>query len=72
MSKVIILNVPPFIPNEVIERELIRFRRIASPLKVISLGCKNSELKRDVVLTTSFHVFKRANVGYIVPGHGRM
>ncbi len=45
MSKVIISNVPPFIPDEVIERELIRFGRIASPLKVISLGCKNSELK---------------------------
>ncbi|KAI2646057.1 Transposon TX1 uncharacterized 82 kDa protein [Labeo rohita] len=44
-SKVIISNVPPFIPDEVIERELIRFGRIASPIKVISLGCKSSELK---------------------------
>ncbi|KAL1256291.1 hypothetical protein QQF64_011836 [Cirrhinus molitorella] len=44
-SKVTISNVPPFIPDEVIERELVRFGRIASPIKVISLGCKNSELK---------------------------
>ncbi|RXN15242.1 vascular cell adhesion 1-like protein [Labeo rohita] len=44
-SKVIISNVPPFIPDEVIERELIRFGRIASPIKVISLGCESSELK---------------------------
>ncbi|KAL1253305.1 hypothetical protein QQF64_017998 [Cirrhinus molitorella] len=44
-SKVTISNVPPFIPDEVIERELVRFGRIASPIKVILLGCKNSELK---------------------------
>ncbi len=55
MSKVIILNVPPFIPDEVIERELIRFGRIASPLKVISLGCKNSELKH--VMSFQHQVF---------------
>ncbi len=67
-SKVIISK--RFISKVIIERELIRFVRIVSPLKVISLGCKNSELKRDVVSTTSFHVFKRANAGYIIPGHG--
>ncbi len=69
-AMVIISNVPPFIPDEVIERELIRVGRIVSPLKVISLGCKSSELKRDVVSMTSFHVFKRANTGYIISGYG--
>ncbi len=49
-SKVIISNVPPFIPDEVIERELIRFGRIASPLKIISLRCKNLELKHVIPL----------------------
>lgn len=44
-SKVIISNVPPFIPDEAIERELVRFGKIASPIKVISLGCKSPELK---------------------------
>ncbi len=70
-SKVIISNVPPFIPDEVIERELIRFGRITSPLKIISLGCKKFGIETcDVIPTSSFHVFKRANAEYIIPGYG--
>ncbi len=43
--KVIISNVPPFIPDDEIERALSCFGKFASPLKTIPLGCKNTALK---------------------------
>lgn len=44
-SKIMISNVPPFINNEALERELVRFGKIVSPFKMISLGCKHPALK---------------------------
>ncbi len=44
-TKVTISNVPPFIPNCEIERELLRFGKLASGIKIIPLGCKNQALK---------------------------
>ncbi len=44
-TKVTISNVPPFIPNCEIERELLRFGKLASGIKMIPLGCKNQALK---------------------------
>lgn len=44
-TKVTISNVPPFISNEVIIKELTRFGKIASPVRMIPLGCKNTALK---------------------------
>lgn len=44
-TKVTISNVPPFISDDVIERELVRYGKIASPIKTVSLGCKNAALK---------------------------
>ncbi len=44
-TKVTISNVPPFIPNCEIDRELLRFGKLASGIKIIPLGCKNQALK---------------------------
>lgn len=43
--KVTVSNIPPFIPNSDIERELLRFGTFASGIKMIPLGCKNPALK---------------------------
>lgn len=43
--KITVSNVPPFIPGEALERELVRFRKLASGFKTIALGCKHPSLK---------------------------
>ncbi|KAG1947653.1 small conductance calcium-activated potassium channel protein [Pimephales promelas] len=43
--KVIISNVPPFIPDDEIERALLLYGKFASTVKTIPLGCKNTALK---------------------------
>ena len=45
-TRVTISNVPPFIPNELLERELLRFGKFASSFKVVPLGCKHPALKQ--------------------------
>lgn len=54
-TKITISNVPPFISNEVIVKELLRFGKIASPVKAVPLGCKNAALKH--VLSFRRHVY---------------
>lgn len=44
-TKVTVSNVPPFIPNEEIERGLSRYGKFASAMKALPLGCKNESLK---------------------------
>ena len=44
-KKVIISNVPPFIRNEVLAKELSRHGQLVSPIKLIPLGCKSPQLK---------------------------
>lgn len=44
-SRITISNCPPFIPNHDIEKELLRFGKIASGIKPVPLGCKNESLK---------------------------
>lgn len=44
-TKIIISNVPPFISNETITKELQRFGKISSSVRMIPLGCKNNALK---------------------------
>lgn len=58
-SKVTISNVPPFIPNADIERELSRFGKLASGIKMVPLGCKNAALKH--VMSFRRHVFMFLN-----------
>ncbi|KAK5869138.1 hypothetical protein PBY51_010092 [Eleginops maclovinus] len=47
-KKVLISNVPPFLLNESLERELARHGQLVSPIKMIPLGCKSPHLKHVV------------------------
>ncbi|KAI4899223.1 hypothetical protein NFI96_000470 [Prochilodus magdalenae] len=53
--KVTISNVPPFIPNADIERELSRFGRFSGGIRMVPLACKNAGLKH--VLSFRRHAF---------------
>ncbi|KAI3351123.1 hypothetical protein L3Q82_005601 [Scortum barcoo] len=46
--KITISNVPPFIRNEVLAKELSRFGQLVSPIKMLSLGSKSPLLKHVV------------------------
>lgn len=58
-TRVTISNVPPFIKNSEIERALASYGKFASPVKMISLGCKNEALKH--VLSFRRQVFMFLN-----------
>ena len=45
-TRVTISNVSPFITNELLERELLRFGKFASSIKIVPLGCKHPALKQ--------------------------
>lgn len=45
VTKVILSNVPPFIKNDLLERELSRYGKLMGPIKSLSLGCKDPGLK---------------------------
>lgn len=47
-KKIIISNVPPFIKDELIQRELERYGRLVSSIRKIPLGCKSPLLKHLV------------------------
>lgn len=57
--KVTVSNVPPFIQNNEIERALSRYGKLASAIKMVSLGCKNEALKH--VISFRRHVFMFLN-----------
>jgi len=44
-TKVTVSNIPPFVSNDVVQRELARFGKIVSPFKTVALGCKHPALK---------------------------
>ncbi|KAI7799100.1 hypothetical protein IRJ41_018405, partial [Triplophysa rosa] len=56
-TKVTVSNVPPFVGNEAILKELQRFGKIASPVKTIPLGCKNAALKHDLSFRRQVYMF---------------
>ncbi len=58
-TKVTVSNAPPFISNEAIVKELLRFGKIASPVKAVPLGCKDAALKH--VLSFRRHVYMFLN-----------
>lgn len=58
-TRVTVSNVPPFIKNAEIERALASYGKLASPIKMISLGCKNEALKH--VLSFRRQVFMFLN-----------
>ncbi len=47
-KKILVSNVPPYIKDEVIERELARHGKVVSKIKKISLNCKSVQLKHVV------------------------
>lgn len=47
-KKVILSNVPPFIWNGVLEKELFRHKQLLSPIKLIPLGCKSPHLQYNM------------------------
>lgn len=55
-KRVILSNVPPFIKNEVIERELSRHGKFVSKMKKIPLGCKSPQLKHVVSFRRQVHM----------------
>ena len=44
-TRVTVSAVPPFIPNELLERELRRFGKFASGFKSVGLGCRDEKLQ---------------------------
>ncbi len=56
-TKVTVSNVPPFISNEVIVKELLRFGKMASPVKSVPLGCKDSALKHVLSFRQNVYMF---------------
>ncbi len=43
--------------DDVLERELVRFGKIASPFRAISLGCKNPSLKHVMSFRRQVYMF---------------
>ncbi len=57
--KVTVSNVPPFIQNQEIERELLQHGKLASTIKTVPLGCKHEALKH--LMSFRRHVFMFLN-----------
>lgn len=55
-TKVIVSNVPPFIKNEAIVKELSRFGKLVSPVKMVPLGCKSPALKHVLSFRRQVHM----------------
>lgn len=47
-KKIVISNVPPFLPDDMLERELARHGKLVSKISKIPLGCKSPLLKHVV------------------------
>ena len=47
-TKVLLSNIPPFISDQLIVKELARFGKVVSPVKRLASGCKSPELKHVV------------------------
>ena len=56
-TRVTISNVPPFIKNDAIEKELSRFGKFAGPMRMIPLGCKTAELKHVMSFRRQISMF---------------
>jgi len=55
-KKVIISNVPPFLKNELLEKELGRHGKLVSPIKMIPISCKSPHLKHVVSFRRHVHM----------------
>ncbi|KAJ3600177.1 hypothetical protein NHX12_034127 [Muraenolepis orangiensis] len=56
-TRITVSGVPPFIPNEALERELKRFGKFASNLRTVALGCKDEKLKHVQSLRRQVFMF---------------
>lgn len=56
-TRVTVSGVPPFIPNELLEKELRRFGKFASGFRTVSLGCKDPKLKHVMSLRRQVFMF---------------
>lgn len=54
---VTVSGIPPFIPNEVVEKELLRFGKFASSFRTINLGCKDANLQHVQSLRRQAYMF---------------
>lgn len=55
-KKIIISNVPPFLKNELLEKELGRHGKLVSPIKMIPISCKSPHLKHVVSFRRQVHM----------------
>ncbi|KAK3533726.1 hypothetical protein QTP70_024306, partial [Hemibagrus guttatus] len=66
VKKVMLSNVPPFISDEAIGKELSRYGRMVSPIKKIPLGCKSPLVKHLVSFRRMvFMVFKEGTLSVL-------
>ncbi|KAK9542164.1 hypothetical protein VZT92_000050 [Zoarces viviparus] len=56
-TQVTVSGVPPFIQNELLEKELRKFGKFASGLKTVSLGCKDPKLRHVQSLRRQLFMF---------------
>ena len=56
-TRITVSCVPPFIPNEALERELKRFGKFASGFRTVALGCKDVKLKHVQSLRRQVYMF---------------
>lgn len=56
-TRITVSGVPPFIPNEALERELRRFGKFASGFRTVGLGCKDPKLKHIQSLRRQVFMF---------------
>lgn len=55
-KRITLSNVPPFIKDEVLIRELSRFGKIVSPIKKVNVGCKSPLLSHLVSFRRQVHM----------------
>ncbi|KAF0046442.1 hypothetical protein F2P81_000075 [Scophthalmus maximus] len=56
-TRITVSGVPPFIPNEALEKELRRFGKFASGFRSVGLGCKSEKLKHVQSLRRQVFMF---------------
>jgi len=60
--KVLLSNVPPFISDEALKRELSRYGQLVSAIKKIPLGCKSPLLKHVVSFRRQVYMILRSDI----------
>ena len=61
-KKVILSNLPPFVSDDALERELSRHGQLVSAIKMMSSGCKSPKLKHAVGFRRYVYVILKAGI----------